>query len=654
MPTEPIEQPKIHLRGILADYLQAVTNQWLLVAPLANPGMLEIFSDRDTPPYKEMVSWSGEFAGKYLTSAVLVLRLSHEARLRAWLNEFVPLLLRRQDPDGYLGPWPRDSRLTNRSLHHEWDGQPWMQTWDTWAHYHLMLGLSLWSETGEEEPAGRASAGNALQAACRIADLICQLYLGNPSPRLAETGMTEMNLAPAHALAILYRKTGKPEYLQMAEQIVDEFSLMKEGEHLAGDYLNQALAGKEFYEMPRPRWESLHPVLALAELYQITGKPTYRRAFERIWWSIQAHDRHNNGGFSSGEQATGNPYDPRPIETCCTIAWIALSVEMLHLTGDPRVADEIEFSTLNSVLAMFNRAGRWATYNTPSNGARFASAHQIVFQSRPGSPELNCCSVNAPRGLGMVSQWAARQAGEEITLDYYGPGAFHFRLPSGQAVQLVQETAYPLEGDLRILVRLNRPAKFTLRLRIPGWSALTRCSLNGTTRPAPAAGTYLQFARTWQDGDWVDLSLDFGLRAWHGLRECEGQVSLYRGPLLLAFDQRYNRHLFFSSPPGESRERLEAPQKTASGWAANPLEPAFGSDPWNLQALALDMPAIDLDEIVRRDALAANQVGQLWDDWLPPFFLAEVPLADGRPARLCDYISAGQTGTLYRSWLVKK
>ncbi len=155
-------RPVFQLSGLVGNSLKAVTDQWLLVAPLANPGMLEVFSDRDTVPYREMVSWSGEFAGKYLTSAVQVLRLTGDPRLHTWLSEFVRHLLTHQDTDGYLGPWPRDSRLTNVSLHHEWDGKPWMQTWDTWGHYHIMLGLALWQETSGEIA--------ALPAACRIAD----------------------------------------------------------------------------------------------------------------------------------------------------------------------------------------------------------------------------------------------------------------------------------------------------------------------------------------------------------------------------------------------------------------------------------------------------------------------------------------------------
>lgn len=223
-----------------------------------------------------------------------------------------------------------------------------------------------------------------------------------------------MNLVPVHTIAMLHRKTGEQRYLDLALQIIEEFAgtemprtdirnpKKKYPKQSAGDYLNYALAGREFHETPKPRWESLHPIMALAELYWSTGDEKFRADFEHLWWSIVKFDRYNNGGFSCGEQAQGNPYMTGAIETCCTIAWIAMGVEMLKVTGNSIVADELELSTLNSIAGMHSPTSRWSTYNTPMNGVRIASPHQIVFQSRQGSPELNCCSVNSPRGFGMI------------------------------------------------------------------------------------------------------------------------------------------------------------------------------------------------------------------------------------------------------------
>ena len=147
-----------------------------------------------------------------------------------------------------------------------------------------------------------------------------------------------------------------------------------------------------------------------------------------LWWSIVKLDRHNNGGFSSGEQAQGNPYHPGAIETCCTVAWIAMSVDMLRMTGNSVVADELELSTLNQVLGYQHPSGKWCTYNTPMDGVRRKSVEEIAFQIRPGSEEINCCSANAPRGFGMIAQWALMSDGRGLVVNWYGPSTMTARL----------------------------------------------------------------------------------------------------------------------------------------------------------------------------------------------------------------------------------
>jgi len=601
-----IAQARYALGGLVGSYVEGVTEQWLLVAPLANPGMLEMFRDRDASPLREQVPWAGEFAGKYLTAAAQVLRLTGDARLKSFLKQFVRQMIDLQAEDGYLGPWPQECRLTNADL----TGR---KVWDTWGHYHVMMGLMLWHEQMRDR--------EALESAARIADLICQKYLGKKKLRLVDTGSTEMNLAPVHSLAVLYRKTGRKRYLDMALQIVDEFAAQGEEGPLAGDYLRMALAGKEFFELPKPRWESLHPIMGLAELFWITGREQYRRAFQHLWWSMVKHDRHNCGGFTSGEKATGNPYDPHPIETCCTIAWIAMSVEMLKMTGNSVVADEMELSTLNSVLGMHSSTGRWVTYNTPMDGIRRAGVQAISWQGREGTPELNCCSVNSARGFGMISDWALMRDKEGLVLNWYGPSEMVARLKPGLSVTLAQQTDYPLAGSIRIGVKPSKAAEFTLKLRIPYWSRTTRFSVDGEAAREAPAGQYLRIERKWKRDSVIELELDMSLHFWAGERECAGRASVYRGPLLLAYDHRYNLGL---APKGRKKVR---------DYDCFTPHPDY----------MLKVPALDARRMVGKPAQ--------WTEWMPPALLLKFRATDGRPVMLCDFASAGEAGTPYLSWL---
>ena len=600
-----VPKTTMQIEGFIGRYLRGISEQWLLVAPKANPAMLEMFRDRDESPLRQMVPWAGEFAGKYLTGAVQVLRVTGDPALKAWLKDFVRILIGLQDADGYLGPWPRMCRLTNKNSIGE-------ETWDTWGHYHLMLGLMLWHEETRDR--------DALRCLTRMADGLCRKYLGRRKTRLVDTGSTEMNLAPVHALCMLYRKTDEKSYLKLAPQIVDEFAAHSNGKPLAGDYLCQALEGKEFYQTPRPRWESLHPIMGLAELYWITGEDRYRQAFEQVWWSIVKLDRHNNGGFSSGEQATGNPYHLAPIESCCTIAWAAMSVEMLKLSGNCIVADELELTTFNSIVGMHSYTGRWATYNTPMNGVRQASAHTIVFQAREGSPELNCCSVNTPRGFGMLSEWGLVKDAKGLALNYYGPSQMTARLKPDLSVTLRQETAYPVDGRINLMVTPSRSFAFALKLRIPYWSAITKVRLNGVLVPGVQAGRYLTIDRRWKKGDRIDITFDMSLHMWRGEQECKGLVSLYRGPILLTYDHRYNPANKIKSKP-----RIR------------------DIDHWDPATCMLHVPPLDARNMKPRRVR--------WSAWLPPMLLLEFKSMDGQAVRLCDFGSAGETGTPYRTWL---
>ncbi len=267
---DSLPHARFEFTGPVGERVQANIDHWLLHAPQANPGMLEMFRVRDRKPEPQLVPWAGEFVGKYLISAVQALRMTDDPRLRQQVSNVVAELLATQAEDGYLGPFPKNVRL--------------LKNWDLWGHYHAIQALLLWNEYSGD-PA-------ALAAARKAGDLVCNTYL-DTGKRVFDAGDSEMNMAILTGMVMLYRVTGspreiipaagtgtsaraisqgEPRYLRMAHEVEKDWER-------AGDYLRAGLDGREYYQSPKPRWESLHDLQGLVEMWRITGEPKYREAF---------------------------------------------------------------------------------------------------------------------------------------------------------------------------------------------------------------------------------------------------------------------------------------------------------------------------------------------------------------------------------------
>ena len=73
---EKPSKPRFLFAGPMGERIKANLDNWLLTAPLANPGMIEMFRLRDRKPKPELVPWAGEFVGKYLVSAIQARRMT--------------------------------------------------------------------------------------------------------------------------------------------------------------------------------------------------------------------------------------------------------------------------------------------------------------------------------------------------------------------------------------------------------------------------------------------------------------------------------------------------------------------------------------------------------------------------------------------------
>ena len=478
-------------RGMCASLMRAYTENWMLTAPQGNPAMLDMFRERDKKPYRDLLPWSGEFVGKYLTGAWYLYKATGDMRLKETALGVLYQLLDCID-DGYLGCFSRECRLTGAfSQTPDVSGA----TWDAWGHYHAMYAMYLWHvETGDKK---------IFSALEEVAGLFLRIFYGKGQKRLVEIGSTEMNLSVLHAFALLHKKTGRPEYLTFIRRMVEDTQMPG-----AGDYVRSIEAGLEFYQCAKPRWESLHIIMGLLDAADCLQEPRYEKAAYAIFDSILKTDVHNTGGFSTREQAVGNPFEPGAIELCCVIAYNALATQIFLRTGRADIARFLEISYYNAIMGSYSPSGRWSTYDTPMDGAKKSNCQDIVFQARPGSPELNCCSANSGRGLGQLSAWAFTREEDRIYINFFEDCDF----VSDDGVRVTISGGYPTNNCVHISVQAEEALRVFVRME----------------------DAYREIGRD------ADVMFDHNPKCLAGGGIYEGKACVYVGPILFGADLRDN------------------------------------------------------------------------------------------------------------------
>jgi uncharacterized protein len=511
----------VRLRGLLGGRLDDCIHNGIgaqdvgaLVAP---------FRARD-----ETWTWRTEFWGKWFTSAAWAWRYSQDPAMRRTLDEAVAGLLATQTPDGYIGTYREEARLSN---------------WDVWGRKYVLLGLLSYHDlTGD---------AGALAAAARSADYLLRSIGPGTHRSINDTGRWN-GLASGSILepvVLLHRATGEKRYLDLARWIVGQW-----GEYDGPRLVDQALQGVPVFEMfPKPlpvptsyahhgqskAYEMMSCYEGLAELHRQTGDPTWRAAVERLVGNVRETEITIVGSGSSAERWCGGARRqheavPHWMETCVTATWIKLLAQVHRLGGDPLLVDDLERSVYNALLGALGADATWWSHYSPLAGTRGPAPEQCDMRQ-------NCCVASGPRALALVPQVAIMQGREGPVVNLFCAGSARAATPSGAGVALSLETDYPAGDTIVIGVTPDRAEEFSLRLRVPAWSAATELRVNGDARPVEP-GSYALVRRTWAPGDTVTLKLDLRARAI-AMPGGQPYTAVVRGPVVLAFDKRITRNL---------------------------------------------------------------------------------------------------------------
>ncbi|MEP6896923.1 MAG: beta-L-arabinofuranosidase domain-containing protein [Rhodanobacter sp.] len=434
--------------------------------------------------------WYGEHAGKWLYATAKAAARSGNPTLLAHLRSVADFLVSTQEDDGYLGTYAPDRRFMRPQPPKpaSWDGAPSVRTWDIWTHAYLILGLL---EVHRHFPEPRY-----LEAARRIGDLCWKT--------LYEDGIDITELGNHHGMSAtvlmdpaveLYFATGERRYLELAQCV-----LQQANDHRELALLPRALAGIDAASIGTGKAYQLEwNLVGLAKLHKATGNEEYRCAAELLWRSIREHHLTLGGGPWGGvahrSREVFNPpgvFSPYGyVETCSTLAWIQLNRELLAITGEAGYAEEIERSAYNDLLGAQAPDGQdWCYYVFP-NGRR---VHTTYWR---------CCKSSGAMALEELPAIACTSGADgSIAINLYGPAETRFTRADAGAVRIEQRTAYPHDGEVRLLLTLERAAHFMLKLRIPSWAGgTTLCVGDEDAGIAIVPGQYAVIERDWLSGD---------------------------------------------------------------------------------------------------------------------------------------------------------
>jgi uncharacterized protein len=265
-----------------------------------------------------------------------------------------------------------------------------------------------------------------------------------------------------------------------------------------------------------------------AVMYPWTGQETHLAATRRAFDWLDEHHMLPYGLPSSEEYAAGIGA-ARKTETCNIPAMLMAAHWMYRIEGDGAWGDRMEKAFFNAAPAALTRDGeRVVYYQTPN---RIKPGVLPVESPHPGAGgiaygPLACahvlCCVGASNRIipsYIANMWMAT-ADRGLAATLYGPCAVRADVGDGVPVRIACDTAYPFEETLRMTVEPERPVRFPLYLRRPGWCAEPVVTVNNRrvrTAEVPDRPGFLRIDRRWRRGDIVTMTLPMRVRVDRGL-----------------------------------------------------------------------------------------------------------------------------------------
>ncbi len=479
------------------------------------------------------IFWDSDVA-KWIEAASYCLATHYDPAMDAQVDEVVRLIVEAQQHDGYL-----NSYFTTVEPEKRWAN---LRDWhELYCAGHLIeAAVAHFQATGKRV---------LLDVMCRYADYIDTVFGTTPGKKRGYPGHEEIELA----LVKLYRVTGEKRYLHLSQYFVDERGRQphyfdeearlrgddpREYYHKTHEYSQSHLPVREQHKVVGHAVRAMYLYSAIADLARELHDQSLFDVDQRLWNDLCATRMYITGGLGSSSHNEGFttdydlPNETAYAETCAAIGFVFWNHRMLQLDCDTRYADMLEHALYNGVLSGVSLDGRKFFYENP-----LASMGEYRRQKWF---KVACCPPNLARLLASLGQYIYAVNDTELAVHLYIQSTAQATL-GGSGVTIRQETTYPWNNTITLRLGVDKPARFGLRLRIPGWCQDAQIRVNGEVFDSAShlERGYVRVERVWQTDDRIELELAMQIERVYAnpkIRWDAGCVALQRGPLVYCLE----------------------------------------------------------------------------------------------------------------------
>lgn len=272
---------------------------------------------------------------------------------------------------------------------------------------------------------------------------------------------------------------------------------------------------------------------------QANSLPIYRTAMAKGIEHIM-HDHGQPEGLGSGTEFLAGRSSTQGVETCTVVEWMQSLETAARVVSDANIGDQLEKVAFNALPAQFSHDFKNHTYYTLPNQVQgvggehgFNQDYASGIVSSPYSG-YGCCRYNMHMGWPyyVKNSWVATPDGG-LAIVSYGPMEVEALVGEHKKIKITEDTNYPFDEQIKLGITLTSATDFPLSLRIPSWSIKPEIKLNGTVLKDVKAGEIYKIARTWNNGDQLELNFPMQIKSQ---QEVNNSVSIERGPMVYALE----------------------------------------------------------------------------------------------------------------------